>query len=128
MMADRGAREEKHRQFVYRMDTAHILVITGDLPKAKPYHVLGNLEYSEPFSTDAIDTARIQKRLKDMALARFPDQADAVIEVNTQVEPSGDTATVTITGEVVQFDSSADRTLMHKMDENTGMNPVVSPK
>jgi hypothetical protein len=49
---------------------------------------------------------------------------DAVIKENSDVESSGEIETVTVTGEVIQFDSSADRTLMHHMWENL----VVSPK
>ena len=51
-------------------------------------------------------------------------QADAVIKENSDVESSGEFGTVTVTGEVIRFDSSADRTLMHHMWENL----VVSPK
>ena len=109
---------------VYRMDAAHVFVTNGDFPKTKPYHVLGDLKYSEPYSPDAIDKAGIHRKLKALALAKYPDQADAVIKENSDVESSGEIETVTVTGEVIQFDSSADRALMHNMWENL----VVSPK
>jgi len=109
---------------VYRMDAAHVFVTNSDFPKTKPYHLLGDLKYSEHFSPDAIDKAGIQRKLKALALAKYPDQADAVINETSDVESSGEIETVTVTGEVIQFDSSADRALMHNMWENL----VVSPK
>ena len=124
LLSERKADEERHRQMVYRMDAAHVFVTNSDFPKTKPYHLLGDLKYSEHFSPDAIDKAGIQRKLKALALAKYPDQADAVINETSDVESSGEIETVTVTGEVIQFDSSADRTLMHNMWENL----VVSPK
>ena len=124
LLSERKADEERHRQMVYRMDAAHVFVTNEDFPITKPYQVLGDLKYSEPFSPDAIDKAEIQRKLKALALAKYPDQADAVIKENSDVESSGEFETVTVTGEVIRFDSSADRTLMHHMWENL----VVSPK
>ena len=124
VLADRKAQEEKHEQVVHRMDTAHVFVTTGDFPKSKPYKVLGDLKYSAPFSTVAIDTAQIESTLKAMALEKYHDNADAVIKANGDVDCSGQTVMVIVTGEVIQFDSSADRGLMHDMMENL----VVSPK
>lgn len=109
---------------VHVMDTAHVFITTEDIPKNKPYKVLGDLKYSEPFSTDAIDWDQIERKLKAMALAKYPDQADAVIKANSDVESAGDTEIVTVTGEVIQFDSSADRDMMHNMWQDL----VVSPK
>jgi hypothetical protein len=57
-------------------------------------------------------------------LAQYSNQADAVIEAKGDMEMSGDTATVTVTGKVVQFESSADREMMHQMWDGL----VVSPK
>ncbi len=124
MMADRKAQEEKHAQMVHRMDRAHIFVTSGDLPEDKPYKVLGELKYSAPFSMVATDTAEIQAKLKAMALEKYPDTADAVIKANGDVDCSGPAVMVNVTGEVVQFDSSADRLAMHNMTEIL----VVSPK
>jgi|HubBroStandDraft_6_1064221.scaffolds.fasta_scaffold237784_2 hypothetical protein len=117
LLSARKADEERHRQMVYRMDAAHVFVTNEDLPKTKPYQVLGDLKYSEPFSSDAIDKASIHRKLKALALAKYPEQADAVIKENSDVESSGQTEIVTVTGEVIQFDSSADRALMHNMWE-----------
>ena len=115
--------EEKHRaQMVNVMDNAHVFITPGDIPKGKPYKVLGELKYSEPFSTDVIDSAKIEKRLKAMALEEYHGEADAVIKANVDVDASGENATVT--GEAIQFETSADRELMHKMWEGL----IVSPK
>lgn len=124
LMASRQANEEKRHQMVQVMDNAHVFVTTGDLPKNKPYTVLGNLKYTEPYSPDAADKDLIERRLKAMALADYHDRADAVIKVNSDVEASGETETLTVTAEVVQFDSSADRAMMHDLWDNL----VVSPK
>jgi hypothetical protein len=124
MTADRKAQEEKRQQVVHRMDTAHIFVTTGDIPKSKPYKVLGDLKYSAPFSTVAIDTDQIEARLKAMALEKYPDEADAVIKANGDVDCSGPAVVVVVTGEVIKFDSSADRTLTRNMMDDL----VVSPK
>jgi len=124
LTADRKAHEEQHQQMVKTMDTAHLLVTTASLPKDKPYKVLGELKYNEPYTPDALDESRIDKKLKQMALAQYSNQADAVIEAKGDMEMSGDTATVTVTGKVVQFESSADREMMHQMWDGL----VVSPK
>ena len=123
MLPDRAAQEEKQRQMVYRMDSAHVFVTAGDFPPSKPYKVLGDLKYSEPFSSDAIDTAIIKVKLKKLALAKYPDTADAVIKAHSDVESSGPEMIVTVSGEVVQFDSSADRDAMHKMWDNLTVSP-----
>jgi hypothetical protein len=124
LLSDRKAQLEKHEQMVHRMDTAHVFVTSDDFPKNKPYKVLGDLKYSAPFSTDAIDTAKIDEKLKAMALEKYHDDADAVIKTNCDIDSSGQTVTVNVSGEAIQFDSSADRALMHNMWENL----VVSPK
>jgi hypothetical protein len=124
LMADRKATEEHRQQMVKTMDDAHLVVTTASLPKDKPYKVLGELKYNEPYTPDALDEDRIEKKLKKIALAQYSGQADAVIEAKGDMEMSGDSATVTVTGKVVQFESSADRELMHQMWDNL----VVSPK
>ncbi|WP_304830373.1 hypothetical protein [Candidatus Binatus sp.] len=122
LLAGREAQEKKHEMMVKRMDTAHIFITPGDIPAGKPYKVLGELRYSEPFSLDVIDSAKIEVRLKAMALEKYHGDADAVIKANVDVDASGET--VTVTGVAIQFESSADREMMHKMWE--GM--IVSPK
>jgi hypothetical protein len=124
VLADRTAHEEQRAQMVHRMDAAHVFVTSGDLPKDKPYKVLGDLKYSAPFSTVAIDTAQIESSLKAMALEKYPETADAVIKATGDVDCSGPAVMVNVTGEVIQFDTSSDRVAMHSMTENL----VVSPK
>lgn len=36
MMSDRRAQEEKHRQMVHTMDTAHVCTTIDDMPHDKP--------------------------------------------------------------------------------------------
>lgn len=107
---------------INRMDNAHVFVTPGDIPTSKPYTVLGQLKYTEPFTVDAIDSAKIEVRLKAMALEKYRDTADAVIKANTDVDASGEN--VIVTGEVVHFNSSADREMKHNMWEGL----IVSPK
>ena len=108
---------------VKTMDNAHVFVTSQGLPKDKPYIVLGELKYSEPYTPDALDEDRIEKRLKTMAMAKYLDQADAVIDAKGEVDTAGDTPTVTVTGQVVRFTSSADREMMHHLWENTVASP-----
>ena len=123
LMSSRKADETHSALMVYRMDHAHVFVTPDDFPPSRPYHVLGELRYTSPFSTDAIDSAQTAVRLKNMALAEYPDTVDAVIKANTQVVGADDT--VVVTGEAVQFDTSADRNMMHNL---IWENAVVSPK
>jgi hypothetical protein len=122
LIAAREADEKHHAQMVSVMDNAHVFITPDVIPKGKPYKVLGDLSYSEPFSTDVIDSAKIEVRLKAMALEQYHGEADAVIKANVDVDASGENAIVT--GEAIQFETSADRDLMHHMWE--GM--IVSPK
>jgi hypothetical protein len=120
--AQRQAQETKQQQFEHRVDTAHVWVTPGPAPSGKPFTVLGDLNYSEPFTPDAIDTAKTESRLKQMALEKYPDTVDAVVNEKTDV--SADGSTVTITAQAIQFESSTDRKLLHKMNEGA----VVSPQ
>jgi hypothetical protein len=119
--AERNAQEAKKQEFITRVDTAHVWVTTDAPPPGKPYQVLGELSYSEPFSPDAIEESAITDKLKKMALQKWPDTIDAVVKVNQDV--SADGATVTVKGEAIQYDSSQDREALHKMNEGL----VVSP-
>jgi hypothetical protein len=119
--AQRQAQEAKQQVFVQRVDTAHVWVTTGSPPPGKPYTVLGDLNYTEPFTPDAIDAAKMQDRLKKIALEKYPDTVDAVIKENSEV--SNDGSTVTVTAQAIQYESSVDRNALHKMNEGL----VVSP-
>jgi hypothetical protein len=121
MEAARQEQEKKQQEFVTRVDTAHVWVTTEGPPSGKPYHELGELSYSEPFSPDAIDESKITEKLKKMALDKWPDSIDAIVKVNQDV--SADGSTVKVTGEAIQYEDSQDRTALHKMNEGL----VVSP-
>ena len=86
-MSDRRAQEEKHRQMVRTMDTAHVYTTIDDMPHDKPYRILGKIEYSEPFAAEEIEPLTVNRRLKSLALAKYPDQADAVIKLDYDIEP-----------------------------------------
>jgi hypothetical protein len=119
--AQRQAEEAKKQEFVQRVDTAHVWVTTGEPPAGKPYNKLGELKYTEPFTPDAIDSAKMQDRLKAMALQKYPDTVDAVIKEDSEV--SADGSTVTVSAEAIQYESSTDRNALHHMNEGLVASP-----
>ena len=119
--AQRQAEEAKKQEFVTRVDTAHVWVTTGEPPAGKPYTKLGDLKYTEPFTPDAIDAAKMQDKLKAMALQKYPDTVDAVIKEDSEVSPDG--STVTVSAEAIQYESSTDRNALHKMNEGLVASP-----
>lgn len=121
IQAQRQAEEAKKQEFVQRVDTAHVWVTTGEPPAGKPYTKLGELKYTEPFTPDAIDAAKMQDRLKKMALDKYPDTVDAVIKEDSEV--SADGSTVTVSAEAIQYESSTDRNALHKMNEGLVASP-----
>jgi hypothetical protein len=123
--AQRQAQEAKKQEFVKRVDTAHVWVTTGEPPAGKPYNKLGDISYSEPFTPDAIDAAKMQSKLKEIALQKYPDTVDAVIKEDSQV--SSDGSTVTVTAEAIQYESSVDRNALHHMNEGLVASPSNNP-
>jgi hypothetical protein len=119
--AQRQAEEAKKQEFVKRVDTAHVWVTTGEPPAGKPYTKLGELKYTEPFTPEAIDAAKMQDRLKAMALEKYPDTVDAVIKEDSEVSPDG--STVTVSAEAIQYESSVDRNALHHMNEGLVASP-----
>lgn len=119
--AARQAQEAKQQAFVQRVDTAHVWVTTESPPPGKAYSVLGQLSYTVPFSPDAIDENNITNKLKQMALAKWPDTIDAVVKVNDDV--SNDGSQVTVTGEAIQYEQSTDRNALHHMNEGLVASP-----
>ena len=117
----RQAREQQQQVFEHRVDLAHIWVTTEAPPAGKPYQTLGDLTYSEPFSPDAIDEAKISARLKKMALDKWPDMIDAIVNENQTV--SADGSQITVTGKAIQYDSSVDRTALHHLNEGLVGSP-----
>ena len=115
-----AARQEeiqKQQVFEHRVDTAHVWVTTEGPPAGKPYSELGPLTYTVPFSPDAIDEAKINDKLKAMALAKWPDTIDAI--VNEDQTTSADGSQVTVTAKAIKFDSSVDREALHHLNDNT---------
>jgi hypothetical protein len=119
--AQRQAEEAKKQEFVHRVDMAHIWVTTGTPPPGKKYSVLGDISYTEPFTPDAIDAAKMKEKLKKLAFDKYPDTVDAVIKEDSQV--SADGSSVTVTAQAIQYESSVDRTALHKMNEGLVASP-----
>ena len=121
MEASRASEVQRQQEVVHRMDVAHVWVTTEGPPAGKPYQKLGDLSYTEPFSPDAIDEAKITAKLKSMAMEKWPDTIDAIVDENQTVSPDG--ATITVTGKAIAYDSSVDRAAMHKMNEGMIASP-----
>jgi hypothetical protein len=119
--AQRAAEQKKKEVFIHRVDIAHIWVTTGTPPPGKPYTVLGDISYTEPFSPDAIDSAKMRDKLKDIAYKKWPDSIDAIIKENSQV--SADGTSVTVTAQGIAYESSVDRTALHHMNEGLVASP-----
>jgi hypothetical protein len=119
--AQRQAEQAKKQEFVHRVDIAHIWVTTGTPPPGKPYKVLGDISYTEPFSPDAIDSAKMRDKLKDIAYKKWPDEIDAIIKEDSAV--SADGTTVTVSAQGIAYDSSVDRTALHHMNEGLVASP-----
>jgi hypothetical protein len=121
VQAERKAQEEKQQVFVQRVDLAHVWVTPGDPGPGKPYNVLGEIQYSEPFTPDAIDEAKIKDKLKKMAYDKYPDTLDALIKEKSEVSADGNT--VTVSAQAIQYESSIDRAMLHKMNEGMVASP-----
>src|SRR5271168_3895870 len=119
--AARSEQVEKQMAFEHRVDTAHVWVTTEAPPAGKAYSTLGELSYTEPFSPDAIDEAKISDRLKKIAYDKWPDMIDAIINENQTV--SADGSQITVMGKAIQYDSSADRDLLHHLNEGLVASP-----
>src|ERR1700680_2450782 len=95
MEAARHEQEQKQQVFEHRVDMAHIWVTTEAPASGKPYKELGDLSYTEPFTPDAIDEAKISDKLKAMAFAKWPDTIDAIVDENHTTSAAGPKCTVT---------------------------------
>ncbi len=83
------------------MNRTQIFVSNSDI--SYPHRVLGKLEYSEPFSPDAIDTEKINNKLRAMAIERFGDEVDAIQDAHSDINDDG--TKVTATGEALRITS-----------------------
>ncbi len=79
-----------------------IYVSAGDVPSVC-YHDLGGVSFTEPFTSAAMDGDGVQmaNQLRTLAMEKYPNEADAVINVHTQQNDVG--TIVTVTGEVVEL-------------------------
>jgi len=81
-----------------------IYVSAGDVP-SECYHDLGDVTFTEPYSDASMDGDGVQMatKLRALAIAKYPDDADAVVNVQTQQNDVG--TIVTVTGEVIELHS-----------------------
>jgi len=79
-----------------------IYVSAGDVP-SECYHDLDSVTFTEPYSDAAMDGDGVQMatKLRALAMEKYPDEADAVINVHTDQNDVG--TFVTVTGEVVEL-------------------------
>ena len=79
-----------------------IYVSAQDVPSVC-YHDLGGITFTEPFTSAAMDGDGVQmaNQLRALAMEKYPNKADAVINVQTQQNDVG--TIVTVTGEVVEL-------------------------
>jgi hypothetical protein len=80
------------------LDSERVLITTGDLHDS--YEKLGDLSYTEPLSSDSIDPTHINQKLRQMAIARWGRNVDALIRVNNKV--GADATSVTVTAIAVE--------------------------
>ncbi len=121
IQAERQAQERKQQAFVQRVDFAHIWVTTGEPPADKPYSVLGEVTYVEPFTPDAIDSGKQRDLLKRIGYERWPGALDALIDEKSEV--SADGSKVTVSARAIRYQSSADREALHHMNEGLVASP-----
>ncbi|HEV2171598.1 MAG TPA: hypothetical protein VGR40_11650 [Candidatus Binatus sp.] len=119
--AARQQEVQKQQVFEHRVDMAHIWVTTESPAPGKPYTELGDLTYTEPFTPDAIDEAKISDKLKQMAFAKWPDTIDAIVDENQTT--SADGSQITVTAKAIKYDSSVDREALHHMNEGMVASP-----
>lgn len=85
-----------------RAPNRFIYVSAQEIP-GQCYHDLGGVTFTEPFSSAAMDgdDVGMATKLRALAMEKYPDEADAVIDVRTQENDVG--TIVTVTGEVVEL-------------------------
>ena len=68
--------QEAEHNAAVELNHVELIVDTSDL--TVPYDKLGTLSYTEPVSGETIDTEHINEKLREMAIARWGQQVDAV--------------------------------------------------
>lgn len=94
------AKAEAEHKIEVKLDTLRLMVYTSDLNE--PYEKLGELSYTDPLNGDTIDTEHINEKLRQMAIARWGNQVDAIILVTTKVGGT-DQPTISVTGEAIRM-------------------------
>jgi len=96
------AQEQKEAQLKaaeISMDINHIFIAAGDIPE--PHDALGKVEYSDPVSADSIEETTQDAKLRQIAMDRWPQDVDGIINVHREVN---DAATlVTVTGTAIRI-------------------------
>lgn len=94
------AKAEAEHKIDVKLDKLRLMVYTSDLNE--PYDKLGELSYTDPLNGDTIDTEHINEKLRQMAIARWGTQVDAIILVTTKVG-GADPPTISVTGEAIRM-------------------------
>ena len=92
--------QETERRAAVEQNHLELMVYTSDL--TEPYDKLGTLSYTEPVSGESIASEHINEKLRQMAIARWGQQVDAVILVTNQIG-GADPPTISVTGEAVRI-------------------------
>jgi hypothetical protein len=100
VVQEQRRREQIQTRLNVVLDRQRILVMTGD--SQWQYSKLGDLSYTEPLNAETIDTTHINEKLRRMAIARWGDQVDAIVQVKTN--PSADATTITASGVAIRIE------------------------
>jgi hypothetical protein len=93
---------ESSRKARVEDDRLRLMIYTSDI--SEPYDKLGELSYTDSLNGETIGTDHINAKLRDMAIARWGQQVDAIIHVTTKVGGT-DTTTISVKGEAVRITS-----------------------
>ena len=121
IQAQREAHKQELAAFGQKVDKASIFVTNGGPQPGKNFTSLGELKYNLPFSPESIDAAKQKEQLKEMAYQKWPDNIDSVVRWRSELSDDGNQ--VTVSGEAIQYETSADRTLRRKMGEGGVASP-----
>jgi hypothetical protein len=100
LVQQQKAKVEAEHKIDVKLDKLRLMVYTSDLNE--PYDKLGELSYTDPLNGDTIDTEHINEKLRQMAIARWGTQVDAIILVATKVG-GADPPTISVTGEAIRM-------------------------
>jgi hypothetical protein len=90
--------EAAHKASV-EQDHFRVMVYTSDLDA--PYEKLGDLSYTDPLNGETIASGHINEKLRQMAIASWGQQVDAIIHVSTKVGGTN-AESISVTGEAVR--------------------------